>query len=99
MPDVASQADMVLRSQPRALVARWMLHRGFAYEAARERYAPFDRLIDPDPTTREAIAQLIAGAALPAFVIINNKAEGSAPRSVVELATRIAELPSTAPVE
>ena len=70
-------------------VVRWMLRAGFRYEEARERYAPFDRLIDPDPETRGEIAELCASAldaGRPTLVIANNKAEGSAPLSVAALA-------------
>src|SRR5262249_50459060 len=92
MPDVASQAKLALEARPRALVVRWMLHRGFAYDAARERYAPFDRLVDEDAETREAVARACVASGVPAFVIINNKAEGSAPLSVFRLAGRLVEL-------
>ena len=72
-----------------------MLHAGFAYEEARERYRPFDRLLDEDPATRAALARL-ARRALDAggsvYVIANNKAEGSAPLTLFKLAESIAEL-------
>jgi uncharacterized protein YecE (DUF72 family) len=90
MPDVAAQARQAADGP--ALVVRWMLHRGYSYDGARERYAPFDRLVDPDLPAREAIAHACAESRVPAFVVINNKAEGSAPLSVFELARRIAEL-------
>ena len=79
---------------PPAVVVRWMLHAGFGYEAARSRYAPFDRLVDPDPDSREEVAGLVQEAlrqARPVFVIANNKAEGSAPLSLEALARRIDE--------
>lgn len=75
------------------LVVRWLLERGQLYEEARSRYAPFDRMVDPDPQTRAEIATLL-GQALrsrhEALVIINNKAEGSAPLSVEALAREFA---------
>jgi len=92
MPDVAAQAELALRRSPPAVVIRWMLQRGFRYDDARERYAPFDRIIDEDGATREAIARECAAARRPTYVIINNKAEGSAPLSVFRLAARIVEL-------
>lgn len=76
-----------------ALVVRWMLHEGLAYEAARDRYEPFDRIVDEDETSRERIAVAVLDALVAehsAFVIVNNKAEGSAPLSVFRLAERIA---------
>lgn len=81
--------------RPQPLVIRWMLHAGFAYEEARERYQPFDRLVDEDPATRAAVAKL-ARRALDAggsvYVIANNKAEGSAPLTLFKLAETIADL-------
>ena len=74
------------------LVVRWNLQAGFKYEDAKSRYAPFDRIIDPDIVTRGALAHLIHVAlrsSQPAFVIVNNKAEGSAPLSCLELARAV----------
>ena len=62
------------------------------YEAARERYRPFDALVDEDPSARTSIAELCADAARrgrPAYCVINNKAEGSAPLSAFRLAAEI----------
>jgi uncharacterized protein YecE (DUF72 family) len=74
------------------LVVRWSLAPGFRYDDAKSRYAPFDRLIDPDIPTRGALAHLIHVAlksGQPSFVIVNNKAEGSAPLSAIELARAV----------
>jgi uncharacterized protein YecE (DUF72 family) len=74
------------------LVVRWSLHAGLRYDEARNRYAPFDRLIDADIATRGTLAHLIhvAGrSGQPAYVIANNKAEGSAPLTCVELAKAV----------
>jgi len=74
------------------LVVRWSLRAGLRYEEARRRYAPFDRLLDADLVTRGTLAHL-AHVALrsgqPAFIVVNNKAEGSAPLSCIELARAI----------
>jgi uncharacterized protein YecE (DUF72 family) len=74
------------------LVVRWNLRAGLAYEEAKNRYAPFDRLIDVDIVTRGALAHLVHVAlrsGQPAYVIVNNKAEGSAPLSCIELARAV----------
>jgi uncharacterized protein YecE (DUF72 family) len=74
------------------LVVRWNLHSGLRYDDAKSRYAPFDRLLDPDITTRGALAHLVHVAlksGQPSFIIANNKAEGSAPLTLVELARAI----------
>jgi len=74
------------------LVIRWMLQPGYTYESAGRRYAPYDRLIDPDLPNRERVATLAvtalsAGRAV--HVVANNKAEGSAPLTLAELAWSI----------
>lgn len=69
-------------------------HGAYGYESAKAQCAPFDRLQDPDPTTRAHLARVITGtcsAGQNAYVTINNKAEGSAPLSVVELGRFSAE--------
>lgn len=94
MPPVAVQAKAFAAASDGPLVVRWMLGAGQEYEVARARYAPFDHIVDPDPTTRGAIAGLVRGALAArrrAFVVVNNKAEGSAPASVVLLARELGD--------
>jgi uncharacterized protein YecE (DUF72 family) len=74
------------------LICRWSLRQGLRYNQAKAQWAPFDRLQASDIPTREALAQAVVGtlsAGYRACVTINNKAEGSAPLSVVELARAI----------
>ncbi len=92
MPGIAAQAAALPGLVPGPLVARWNLHAGYGYEAAKTHYAPFDRLMDEDPATRGALAArcreaLAAGHS--AFVIANNKAEGSAPLTLIKLAQAV----------
>lgn len=92
MPPVAAQAAAMAGFGHGPLIVRWNLHAGHAYEQAKTQYAPFDRLVEEDPATRESIARLVAAtlaAGQPAFVIANNKAEGSAPLTLVKLAQAI----------
>ena len=94
MPLLGAQAQLTQTEHAPALVIRWMLARHLSYEAARDRYAPFNRLVDEDLDTRAAIADLCIDAVTrqqPAFVIANNKAEGSSPLSLFRLAERIVE--------
>jgi uncharacterized protein YecE (DUF72 family) len=86
MPSIDAQT-LAAPTQP--LVVRWMLFGDQQYEAARERYAPFNELIDPDLLNRARIGKLVLAAIArgqPVFVIANNKAEGSAPKTLIELA-------------
>jgi uncharacterized protein YecE (DUF72 family) len=92
MPALGEQVRRLADLAAGPLVARWNLRAGLEYEAAKARYAPFDRLVDDDPATRGALAQLAAEtvrAGHPVFVTANNKAEGSAPLTVLKLATAI----------
>ncbi len=75
------------------LVIRWSLHSGFKYEEAKERYAPFNALIDIDDAGLEQVGALIEEAhatSRASFVIVNNKAEGSAPLTVARIAKLLA---------
>jgi uncharacterized protein YecE (DUF72 family) len=99
MPMLHEQQRLVSPANAPALVVRWMLHRSLGYTAARDRYQPFDQLVDVDLPSRTAIARLVLAAIAlhqPAYVIVNNKAEGSAPLSVCQLAEHIvAQLPAS----
>lgn len=95
MPSMADQVPMLRANWPGDLVCRWNLHQGLRYQQAKAKWEPFDRLQAPDPDTREALARAVVGtlaAGYRAFVTINNKAEGSAPLSVIELARAILRL-------
>jgi uncharacterized protein YecE (DUF72 family) len=93
VPSVAEQRRFCSEIPP-VVVVRWMLHAGFRYAAAKARYAPFDRLVDPDPSSRDQIAALVAEAAThgrETTVVANNKAEGSAPLTLRSLAEQLAD--------
>ncbi|MBU8896604.1 DUF72 domain-containing protein [Corallococcus sp. M34] len=92
MPPVARQARLTKTFEARAVVARWMLPPNLGYEEARARYAPFDKLVEEDAPTRDVLARVCLAAVRagrPAFLTINNKAEGSAPLSAIRLAERV----------
>lgn len=92
MPPMEAQLPMLRAMWPGDLVCRWNLQRGQRYAQAKDAWAPFDRLQQPDEATREALARVIVGtlaAGFSAFVTINNKAEGSAPCSVLALAQAV----------
>jgi uncharacterized protein YecE (DUF72 family) len=92
MAELPEQARRLADLAAGPFVARWNLRAGAEYETAKAQYAPFDRLVDHDPGTRAALAQLAAaavGAGHPVYVTANNKAEGSAPLTVLRLAAAI----------
>jgi uncharacterized protein YecE (DUF72 family) len=93
MPPIIQQARALPPATRRPLVVRWLLRPGDPYGEAGARYAPFDRLQDEDLDTRARIAGLVARAQahrIPAFVTVDNKAEGCSPESIVRLAAEIA---------
>ena len=98
LPPIEQQLPLLRALWPGPFVGRWSLNRrhgASGYETAKDLYAPFDRLVDPDPTTRAELARVMratAAAGQPVLLSINNKAEGSAPLSVIELAREIAGL-------
>jgi len=98
MPDPLRQAAALALMDGGApagpLIVRWSLHSGFKYEQAKARYEPFDKIVDPDPHTHEALAELAARYAIagqPVLIATNNKAEGSAPLTCEKLARAIAD--------
>ncbi len=94
MPPIPAQMKAVPGGARHGLVVRWMLRPDLDYEGAKGRFAPFDALAAPDPEARGAIARLVRLAVdrgKDVIVIVNNKAEGSAPRSVIALAEAVVE--------
>ncbi|WP_157266244.1 DUF72 domain-containing protein [Azohydromonas aeria] len=97
MPAIEQQLPMLRATWPGDLVCRWNLQLGQSYASAKDRWAPFDKLVAPDLPTRQALVRVLAGtlgAGHGAYVTINNKAEGCAPCSVLELARALAAVPS-----
>jgi uncharacterized protein YecE (DUF72 family) len=94
LPSIGTQAEIAARcgwpvSQQPILSIRWLLGHGLSYVAAREAFSPFRELLAPDHSTRSEVVELVREALranIPASVILNNKAEGSAPLSLFELA-------------
>ena len=107
MPSPTEQSRIILdghavaglAARPPLTVVCWMLHPELEYTTARDAFAPFGRLMAPDVASRQAVAAEVA-AALDrhdeVIVIVNNKAEGSAPLTLRELAALLAERSSAA---
>ena len=92
MPGLMAQARVVPPEDLPFAVIRLLLRPGTWYEDQRAAFKPFNRLVAPDPTMRrDAIA--VAGRALMrkkrVYFLVNNKAEGSSPLTIVELARRL----------
>jgi uncharacterized protein YecE (DUF72 family) len=91
---VLAQARALPAAARRPLLIRWLLRPGERFEAANARYLPFDKLVSEDPDTRQQIASLVALAhahGVPSYVLVDNKAEGSAPESIALLARALVQ--------
>jgi len=95
MPPIDEQLPILRALWPGPLVCRWNLNPvngAYGYEDAGQIYSPYNRIIDPDVETRTKLAKVIAGVANAGqnvYVSVSNKAEGSAPLSIIELAKAI----------
>jgi uncharacterized protein YecE (DUF72 family) len=95
MPSISEQLPILRALWPGPLVCRWnlnSLHGAYGYEDAQQAYSPYDKMIDPDLEARTTLAKVISGTANAGqnvYVTLSNKAEGSAPLSVIELAKAI----------
>jgi uncharacterized protein YecE (DUF72 family) len=90
MPPVDGQ---VLDGRSGPMIIRWMLQPGDDYESAGARFAPFNRIMEPDKLSRSRIAGLVKrglSSGRDVYVMAANNAEGSAPLTLFELATAIA---------
>lgn len=86
--DALRSAGWPVERQPTCSV-RWLLGHNQGYDEAKLRYEPFDRIVDPDPSSRCEIVALVRralDAGKLAWIIANNKAEGSAPLTLAALA-------------
>nr|WP_235579109.1 DUF72 domain-containing protein [Pseudorhodoferax sp. Leaf274] len=96
LPPITEQLPVLRALWPGPLVCRWNLHRAhgaYGYEDAKALYLPFDKLVDPDPETRTALARVAratTAAGHHAYLTIGNKAEGSAPLTVEAMARLLA---------
>jgi len=94
MPPIGEQLRVPGAITAPFLVARVLLRTGRTYDEAVDAFAPYDRIREPNPALRADVARLIRQAALlriPAYVLVNNRAEGSAPltiQAIAELVTR-----------
>ena len=94
MPPIGAQLDVDGTITADFIVARALLRPGRMYEQAVKAFAPYDRIRDPNPELRQDLTRLAATAAklgIPAYLIVNNRAEGSAPHTIAAVARQIAE--------
>jgi uncharacterized protein YecE (DUF72 family) len=93
MPLPAAQADLIAPESQPVNVIRLLLPPGTRYEQQRETFRPFHRVQAPDPVMRSqvvALARRSVAGGRDVFILVNNKAEGSSPLTVMELARLLA---------
>lgn len=94
MPSMGTQLDLPGSVPAGFIVARALLRPGRWYEDAVEAFAPYDRIRDPNPELRSDLVRLVDAAErlrIPAYLIVNNRAEGSAPRTIAAVARLLSE--------
>ena len=94
MPSIGMQLDLPGSVPARFLVARALLRPGRWYADAVDLFAPYDRIRDPNPELRNDLVRLVETAEqlrIPAYLIVNNRAEGSAPLTIAAVAGLLAE--------
>ncbi len=98
MPSLADQLALPgAFTSPDHTAARLLLRPGRAYEEAVARFQPYDRIQDPYPEGRAAMAQLLgriakrdAGVPRVVYVYVNNRFEGNALQTIAALLGGIA---------
>jgi len=88
MPPIGDQLDLPGAVSGPFLVARALLRPGRTYDEAVDAFAPYDRILDPSPPLRRDLVRLVETAVhtrIPAYLLVNNRAEGSAPLTVAEV--------------
>jgi hypothetical protein len=94
MPSIGDQLDLPGSVSGPFLVARALLRPGRSYDEAVDVFAPYDRIREPNPPLRRDLARLVETAVrtrIPAYLLVNNRAEGSAPLTIAEVAKLLPE--------
>jgi uncharacterized protein YecE (DUF72 family) len=89
MPSIGAQLDLPGSISSTFMVARVLLRPGVSYEQAVEAFTPYDRIRQPNPEMRADVARLIEQARtmrIPAYILVNNRAEGNAPMTIMAIA-------------
>ncbi len=94
MPALAAQSRRFAIADQPVGVVRLLLAPGTRYADRKRAFAPFAELRAVDPTMRADVVALVRqclGAGREGYVLVNNKAEGSSPRTIWALAEMLAE--------
>lgn len=89
MPPIGHQLDLPGSISGSFIVARALLRPGRTYDEAVDVFAPYDRIREPNPKLRRDLVRLVEAAVktrIPAYILVNNRAEGSAPLTIAAVA-------------
>jgi uncharacterized protein YecE (DUF72 family) len=89
MPPLGHQLDLPGSMTGSFIVARALLRPGRTYNEAVDAFAPYDRIREPNPKLRRDLVRLVEAAVktrIPAYLLVNNRAEGSAPLTIAAIA-------------
>jgi len=90
MPVLAEQIVLPGAFTADHIVVRALLQHGRTYEAAVSLFEPYEKVQQPDLSTREAIRQIAEKAVKErkrAYVFVNNRLEGNAPGTIAAIAS------------
>lgn len=93
MPMPGEQVDLVDPAAAPLTIVRLLMRPGTRYAQQKDTMAPFNRIVQQDEHMRRdvtAILRRAAAAGQRAFLLVNNKAEGSSPLTIEALAERLA---------
>jgi uncharacterized protein YecE (DUF72 family) len=89
MPSIGEQLLLYESITADFVVMRALLRPGRGYQEAVEAFAPYDHIQDENPQLRADIVGLARTAIqtrIPAYLLVNNRAEGSAPLTILAVA-------------
>lgn len=93
MPSIGHQLDQPGAITADFIVSRALLRPGRMYADAVEAFKPYDRVREVNPELREDLVRLAETAMeirIPAYLIVNNRAEGNAPHTIAAVARQLA---------
>jgi uncharacterized protein YecE (DUF72 family) len=89
MPPIGHQLDLPGAISGPFILARALLRPGRTYNEAVDAFAPYDRIREPNLKLRRDLVRLVEMAVktrIPAYLLVNNRAEGSAPLTIAAVA-------------
>jgi uncharacterized protein YecE (DUF72 family) len=92
MPPIGHQLDLPGSLTAPFIIARALLRPGRTYDEAVDAFAPYDRIREPNPKLRRDLVRLVEMARqtqLPAYLLVNNRTEGSAPLTIAAVAAML----------